>query len=54
MTGSRKTKARGNGEGTVWREGDVYRWQVTLGYKTDGKRLTRSGQPSCWQPAPTG
>jgi len=44
MTGSRKTKARGNGEGTVWREGDVYRWQVTLGYKTDGKRLTRSGR----------
>ena len=39
-----KTKARGNGEGTVWKGGEVYRWQVTLGYKTDGKRITRSGR----------
>jgi len=44
VTGERKAKARGNGEGTVWKEGDVYRWQVTLGYKTDGKRITRSGR----------
>lgn len=44
MTGPRKAKIRGNGEGTVWKEGKVYRWQVTLGYKTDGKRITRSGR----------
>ncbi|AWN24217.1 hypothetical protein DKM44_14070 [Deinococcus irradiatisoli] len=44
MTGERRAKARGNGEGTVWKEGDVYRWQVTLGYRTDGKRITRSGR----------
>ncbi|WP_293914249.1 tyrosine-type recombinase/integrase [Deinococcus sp.] len=42
--GERKTKARGNGEGTVWKEGDLYRWQVTLGYNTAGKRITRSGR----------
>lgn len=40
----RKSKERGNGEGTVWQVGTVYRWQVTLGYKTDGKRITRSGR----------
>ncbi|WP_026332509.1 phage integrase SAM-like domain-containing protein [Deinococcus apachensis] len=40
----RKTKERGNGQGTVWQEGDVYRWQVTLGYKADGKRIARSGR----------
>lgn len=41
----RKTKARGNGQGTVWevRKG-LHRWQVTLGYKPDGKRLTASGK----------
>ncbi len=42
--GTRKPKGRGNGQGTVWevRKG-VWRWQVTLGYKPDGKRITASG-----------
>lgn len=40
----RKTKERGNGQGTVWQEGTVYRWQVTLGYTADGRRITRSGR----------
>ncbi|GGO28464.1 tyrosine-type recombinase/integrase [Deinococcus humi] len=44
MTTPKKAKVRGNGEGTVWKEGEVYRWQVTLGFKTDGKRITRSGR----------
>ncbi|GGM02478.1 tyrosine-type recombinase/integrase [Deinococcus aerophilus] len=44
MTTSGRSKVRGNGEGTVWKEGDVYRWQITLGYKTDGKRITQSGR----------
>ncbi|MDR6219205.1 site-specific integrase [Deinococcus soli (ex Cha et al. 2016)] len=44
MTSTRKTKGRGNGQGTVWKDGDGYRWQVTLGYRTDGSRITRSGR----------
>ena len=44
MTPPRKPKERGNGEGTVWKDGDVFRWQFTLGYKANGKRSTRSGR----------
>jgi len=44
---SRKTKERGNGQGTIFEVGTgkqkKFRWQVTLGYRVDGKRITRSG-----------
>lgn len=43
MTDSRK-KVRGNEGGIVWLEGNTYRWQVTLGYQPDGRRITRSGR----------
>ncbi len=43
-SGERKTKQRSNGSGTVWKEGKIYRWQVTLGYTAAGKRITRSGR----------
>lgn len=39
----RSTKQRGNGEGTVYRSGDKWRWQATLGYRTNGSRITASG-----------
>ncbi|WP_158679825.1 site-specific integrase [Deinococcus sp. NW-56] len=39
----RSTKQRGNGEGTVYRSGDKWRWQVTLGYRANGSRVTASG-----------
>ncbi|MFK7603868.1 hypothetical protein ACI3L1_16830 [Deinococcus sp. SM5_A1] len=44
MTPPKKPKERGDEEGTVWKEDGVWRWQITLGYKTDGKRSTRSGR----------
>ncbi|MHA0035509.1 tyrosine-type recombinase/integrase [Deinococcus sp. PESE-13] len=37
------TGKRGNGQGTVWKEGSGYRWQVTIGYHPNGRRKTRSG-----------
>lgn len=40
---SKKTKGRGNGQGTIWKVKKGYRWQLTVGYKADGKRITRSG-----------
>ncbi|WP_425146164.1 tyrosine-type recombinase/integrase [Deinococcus sp.] len=40
----RKVKDRGNGQGTVYEyKPGKWRWQVTLGQRTDGKRVTRSG-----------
>ena len=41
----RKVKDRGNGQGTVYeyRPGK-WRWQVTVGYKPDGKRLSVTGR----------
>ena len=41
----RKVKDRGNGQGTVYehRPGK-WRWQVTVGYKPDGKRLAVTGR----------
>ncbi|WP_425145916.1 tyrosine-type recombinase/integrase [Deinococcus sp.] len=40
---SRKTKNRGNGQGTVWKVKKGYRWQITLGYTSEGTRISRSG-----------
>lgn len=42
-TKRRSTKQRGNGEGTVYQTGTKWRWQVTLGYRTNGSRITASG-----------
>lgn len=42
-TGKRKPKAKGNGEGTVRAVGKRWRWEITLGYQADGKRISRSG-----------
>ena len=39
----RKVKARGNGQGTVRQVGEKWRWEITLGFRTDGKRISRSG-----------
>lgn len=39
----RSTKQRGNGEGTVYQTGTKWRWQVTLGYRANGSRITASG-----------
>lgn len=41
--GKRPTKQNGNGEGTVFRSGKKWRWQLTLGYRTDGSRISISG-----------
>ena len=35
-------KKRGNGQGTVYKRGDRYVAAVTIGYRSDGKRITRS------------
>lgn len=35
-------KRRGNGQGTVYKRGDRYVAVVTVGYRCDGKRITRS------------
>lgn len=35
-------KRRGNGQGTVYKRGDRYVAAVTVGYRSDGKRITRS------------
>ena len=44
-TGERGRKERGNGQGTVWEVSKgVWRWQITLGYKPDGRRITASGK----------
>lgn len=42
----RKAKQNGNGSGTVWKEGSAWRWQITLGYSVNSKRITRSGRES--------
>lgn len=39
----RKTKARGNGQGTVRQVGKRWRWEMTVGYRADGRRISRSG-----------
>ena len=40
----RKVKDRGNGQGTVYEyKPGKWRWQVTLGQRVDGGRVTRSG-----------
>lgn len=40
---AKKKRWRPNGGGTIWPEKGKYRWQITLGYRADGKRLTRNG-----------
>ena len=41
----RKVKDRGNGQGTVYEyKPGKWRWQVTVGYKPDGKRLSVTGR----------
>ena len=41
----RKVKDRGNGQGTVYETAPgKWRWQVTVGYKPNGKRLSVSGR----------
>lgn len=42
----RRTKARGNGNGTVWWDEAIgkYRWQITLQTLVGGRRKTRSGR----------
>ena len=41
----RKVKDRGNGQGTVYETSPGrWRWQVTVGYKPDGKRLSVTGR----------
>lgn len=42
-TDQRKTKSRGNGQGTVRQVGKRWRWEITLGYRADGRRISRSG-----------
>jgi integrase len=45
----RKRKSRGNGRGTVWESparSGRWRWQITLGYTPDGKRISASGSAS--------
>lgn len=40
----KSSKQRGNGRGTVWAlPNGRYRWQITLGYRANGKRLSASG-----------
>lgn len=39
----RKPKARGNGQGTVRQVGKKWRWEMTVGYRADGTRISRSG-----------
>ncbi|AFZ67903.1 tyrosine-type recombinase/integrase [Deinococcus peraridilitoris] len=42
----RKTKQRGNGQGTVRQVGKKWRWEITLGFRADGTRISRSGYAS--------
>jgi integrase len=42
----KKAKSRGNGRGTVWEDppgSGKWRWQITLGFDKQGKRITASG-----------
>ena len=43
VEGQKKTKQRGNGQGTVRQVGKKHRWEITLGYRADGTRISRSG-----------
>ncbi len=43
MTTPKKAKARGNGQGTVRQVGKKWRWEITLGYRSSGSRISRSG-----------
>jgi len=41
---TRKPRAKGNGNGTVWEKGPgKWRWEVTVGFSATGKRSRRSG-----------
>lgn len=51
MTSLPETRTRS--EGTLWKEGDVFRWQIALGCETDGKRITCSGRAPSREAAQT-
>lgn len=42
-TPQRKTKERGNGQGTVRQVGKKWRWEITLGFRANGSRISKSG-----------
>ncbi|GAA4022871.1 site-specific integrase [Deinococcus rubellus] len=42
MTGDKKPKVRGNGQGTVRQVGKKWRWEITLGFRSSGSRISKS------------
>lgn len=43
VNNARKPKGRGNGQGSVRPVGKKWRWEITVGYRADGRRISRSG-----------